>query len=274
MNIQFILLIILLLILFFIIHIHLDKIKHESIMNFKQNTKCHVINLDKNIERLSRFIKSYYESDLNEITITRFNAVNGREINIQKYVNKNTYDRIDRIETDKYRLYHYELTRGAVGCFLSHMEIYKKLVQDNDVDYYIVFEDDVLIPKKCIHNIENYIANAPDNWDILLLGTSMNVTIDNYVMYKKIKSFWGLHSYVIRKSGARKFLEEMKKQKYIHMQIDSMMSIMAGYGKLDIYMTRVNLFGFQPESKTDIQIPVKQMYDIDPFSYPVLLMSE
>lgn len=270
MSLFTILYLILLCVFLYFIHVYLDKSNAHSVAEFKKNSKCYVINLEKNVDRLKLFTDSYLASDLNVLRMIRFNAVNGRTIDLQKYVNDTTYNRILRVESDRQRLYHYELTRGAVGCFLSHMEIYKRLILDDEADYYMVFEDDVLIPKKCINNMERYISNAPKDWDILLFGTSLHETTHNYLMYKKVRYFWGMYSYVISKSGARKFLAKMERLKTIRMQIDSMMSMMAENGMLNVYMKRIGLFRFQPGAKTDIQIPVKEMYGIDPFSYPDL----
>lgn len=66
------------------------------------------------------------------------------------------------------RTYHSELISGAIGCYLSHIRIYKKIVEDN-IPYAIIFEDDVrfLDPEYIFWKKINSL-NIPNDTDIFI----------------------------------------------------------------------------------------------------------
>ena len=54
----------------------------------------------------------------------------------------------------KIRDYHYEInTMGAIGCYLSHIEVWKKIKEDKNCNYGMIFEDDVIVK----HNLKQKI---------------------------------------------------------------------------------------------------------------------
>jgi len=233
---------------------------------FSSKVKSYVINLEKNTERLKSFLNSYESSDINIIPLERFNAINGRNVNLEKYVTTDAYDQILSAEKNGYRLRHYELTRGAVGCFLSHTMIYKKLVDDSNHEVYLVFEDDSYIPPNVIKAIQFYIENAPFDWDIILFGVLREIIDEKGKYFDKIKTWWGLFGYAINKQGANKFLNELSSEKKIDKQIDSMMSMMVQEKKLNVYSTSIHLIKHDSDG-TDIQLPIKVQADINPYRY-------
>lgn len=227
--------------------------------------QCFVINLEKNAERLNHFLNSYFNSDLNVIKLERFNAIYGRKLDLKDYVTNKAYDQIISAEKNGYRVRHYELTRGAVGCFLSHASIFKKLLSDNKHEFYMIFEDDAFVPPKVIHRLEYFVTNAPNDWDILVFGVIREVLYDKGQLFDKVKTWWGLFGYIINKRGAEKFMREFQVNK-IDKQIDSMMSMMIVENKLNVYSSRIHLISHNAEG-TDIQLPIKVQRNIDPFKY-------
>lgn len=65
----------------------------------------------------------------------------------------------------------FEITKSEIGCALSHLKIYKKIVDDN-IDYALILEDDCIVQDK-IHNllgvdgVEKYI----NKWDVVNLSS-------------------------------------------------------------------------------------------------------
>lgn len=259
----------------FIIYVNnrLDNFKYKysldnirEIQTLPKKTKSFVINLDRNKDRLNKFITQYYASDLSIIPLQRFTAIDGKTVDLNKYVSEDAYKQILFSEKSGYRLRHYEMTKGAVGCFISHTALYNMLLKDHDVDYYIIFEDDTVIPKQIISLIHLYISNVPDDWDILLFGILRENVNTKINIYDKVDTWWGLFSYAINKKGALKFLNELDIIKKVDQQIDSMMSLMAKQGKLNVYSTSIYLFK-QGYNKSDIQVPVKIQLNINPYKY-------
>lgn len=253
---------------FYIIHKNMMiKIDNKQ-KQFALKTKCFVINLDRNYKRLHLFLNSYNNSDITAIELKRFSAIDGKTVDIKKYVTDDAFQQIDSAETNGYRLRHYELTRGAVGCFLSHTSLYNELVNDNDNDIYIIFEDDAKLPKQCISKIIFFIENAPADWDILLFGTIRQVISHRSPLYDKVLSWWGLYGYAINKKGANKFLTELALSGKIDKQIDSIMSYIVHEKKLNVYSSRIQFINHNADgTETDIQLPVRISKNIDPFKY-------
>jgi GR25 family glycosyltransferase involved in LPS biosynthesis len=260
-------LVFIILLVFCLIHIRNKVLESKKkIKKFSLDTKSFVINLEKNKQRLHHFTTSYENSDINIIPLERFNAVNGKKLDLQKYVTPKAYDQIMSAETNGYRLRHYELTRGAVGCFLSHTTLYRKLLDDPDREFYLIFEDDAYVPPEVIKPLQFYIENAPNDWDILLFGVIREVLEKKGQYYDKVKIWWGLFGYAINKRGSKKFIDELNQEKRIDKQIDSMMSVMTQENKLNVYSTSVHLVKHDTDG-SDIQLPIKIQSNINPYKY-------
>jgi len=230
----------------------------------KLHTKCWVINLAKNTERLERFNYFYGKSDISQLELERFNAIRGKDLNVKFHLTPTAYNTLIECERLKYRTKHYQLTRGAIGCYMSHTAIYKKLTEDPDYDYYIIFEDDAAILPNVIKKMELAINYAPSDWDMILFAPIMEIISDRTTYFKKYETFWGLCSYVINKKGAEKFMTEYESRP-ISMQIDSKMSLMIMQNKLNVYGFRDKLIWHDRSMGTDIQMPLRILPNVNPF---------
>ena len=230
----------------------------------KLNTKCWVINLPKNKQRLQRFTYFYNQSDISKLPLETFSAIKGRELDAEKYLSFESYKVLLESEKQKYRTKHYQLTRGAIGCYLSHTTIYKKLINDPKYNYYIIFEDDAAILPKVLNKLETAITYAPADWDMILFAPIMEVISEKTVLFKKYETFWGLCAYVINKKGAKKFIKEFNARP-ISMQIDSKMSLMIMQDKLNVYGYRDTMTWHDRSMGTDIQMQLKKIPNINPF---------
>ena len=154
----------------------------------------------------------------------------------------------------KYRTKHYELSYGAVGCYLSHVNIWKKLEKDN-LDYILIFEDDAY-PTFNFTELQQIINNdVPNDWDIIFFGgiyNDYNIIKDNIV---KLKRFYETHAYIINKKGALKLLS---KAFPIKKQIDSWLSDQVLQNYVNIYGITKNKWTQNSKiNKSDIQTEIK-----------------
>lgn len=232
-----------------------------------ENTKLSCINLKKNRDRLVSVKSKYLESDLIALPFNRFDAIYGRDVDINNWLTKSTIKELKDVESRKYRLYHHQLTYGGVGCFLSHYTLALDLTRDLKYDYYIILEDDINIRKDIYEKLNDYVENAPKDWDMLIFGYFRLSSVKMNQQYMKPKGFWGMQGYIINKAGASKFVNDVDYQK-IDGQVDSYMSRMQQQGKINIYATEErlvysNLLG----NKTNIQMPLLHVKNIDPFNY-------
>jgi GR25 family glycosyltransferase involved in LPS biosynthesis len=132
--------------------------------------------------------------------INMFDAVYGKHVDLN---NLKTFDRNINFN------FNYEYI-AEVGCYLSHLMLIKKSME-NKKKYTVIFEDDFVLEDKNIHDkIEKIIYNVKD-FDIIYLG-NLN---DNYDINKKISeniyeknnniSLIGTHAYIINNKNINKF---------------------------------------------------------------------
>lgn len=200
---------------------------------FYKNTKAYVINLDHRKDRLELFKNTY---NFHNIDYEVISAIDGNKLDINRLHKEQIVgDYVMNTINKKIRDYHYEInTMGAIGCYLSHIEVWKKIKEDKNCKYGIIFEDDVLINNNITDKvIYEYINNLPNDWDILLLNKS-NIKKSNEIKNNlvKVSIFLRTHSYIINKNSINKILNEMMP---LNQHIDFKLSCLATLGKINIY---------------------------------------
>ena len=138
MNIYYLIIIILFLIL--IIKNNNEKYVTTSNAIIKENFNgddfnVYLIHMAKNKDRLTNFNNYHNNSDLSFKKINIFPAIVGRDLNLINFVSSKGYEQILMTERTNKRHHHYDLTRGAVGCYLSHLSIYKKKMNINSIGW-------------------------------------------------------------------------------------------------------------------------------------------
>ncbi len=144
-------------------------------INKKIDIPIYIINLKKDIEKKMHIQKLCKKYNLYPELI---DAVDGRllseeEIN-EVYSSTKAINNIQR-----------ELSRGEIGCALSHINIYRKMVKENITEAIIVeddieFDNDLL---KVLHKVNDF----PNHWNLVLLGHHTCSARDLETNY----SFWG-----------------------------------------------------------------------------------
>jgi GR25 family glycosyltransferase involved in LPS biosynthesis len=249
--------------------------RHVQRERFVVDIKCKVINLERNTDRWKHFSAGFNASDsMRHLDLERIEAVDGALAFSQPNESRiplDVHDKLMQTESSRQRIYHHQLTKGAVGCYLSHIRIFEALLRDNSCDFYVIFEDDALIPSNDVPDLGGIVQSAPADWDILVLGyfrkTPHLDESNNDAAFVRVVHFWGLHAYVINKTGAAKIIAEWRKSG-LTMQIDSVMSVMASFDALNIYASR-NIIFYTSNFGSDIQLPIMENNAaIDPFFIP------
>lgn len=222
----------------------------------------YLINMEKNNDRLSHFIDNYYATDLKSLMFKRFIGIDGNTIDVEKFVTPKALKEITHASEAGFRTKHYQLTKGAVGCYLSHLNLYKYIASSNK-PYGIIFEDDVVINKDVFEKLNKYVALVPNNWDILLLSCFC-IVCDTYSHYYNTERFFNLHGYIIKKESAKMIYELLDKQ-LIKQQIDSELSDLVANGKVKIYCLKDSLAKQGMMFETTIQVPVKLVAGVNPY---------
>jgi GR25 family glycosyltransferase involved in LPS biosynthesis len=126
--------------------------------------KVKVINLDRRPDRWKRFSKQAGVFQLGQVyPIERFSAVDGKTIDVE------TDDRISmrtkRNIKFRTRRTHEDIdTVGAIGCYLSHVTIWKEFLASN-ASAIMVLEDDAMIPADFVdrfHTVSKRLSEIGD----------------------------------------------------------------------------------------------------------------
>jgi GR25 family glycosyltransferase involved in LPS biosynthesis len=232
-----------------------NKTNCKLIESFNTNInkyKQYLINLDHRSDRFN--VTNNLLSIFNFKHVIRYPAINGKNMLYNELVNIVDPDAMTSI-LNNFRKEHHELSYGAVGCYLSHVNIWDELSKLYDTNEIIIFEDDTY-PAFSLDKINIILQkHVPSDWDIVLFGGIYNETklINDNV--SKIYKFYQMHAYIINKNGANKLL---KKAYPIKKQIDSWLSDLASDNYINIYGVNNNKWVQNSEiNNTDIQTIIK-----------------
>ena len=127
------------------------------------------------------------------------------------------------------------LPRGVIGCFLSHRNFWKKVVDERH-ECAIVLEDDCELEPGFAETVDAALAELPQTWDVCLLGAlgcahprgrhgGLNPMIGWYAggtrrTRRLSESLFvphkpaGTHAYLISSRGAAKLLRQLARATY------------------------------------------------------------
>lgn len=99
------------------------------------------------------------------------------------------------------------LTKGGIGCALSHRNIYRKIIDEN-INRCLILEDDVKFDINFFSKMKLIENKIPQDFDILFLGYHFsNISKDINKYYFVPSKTYGLFGYVVSKEGAKKLLD-------------------------------------------------------------------
>lgn len=157
-----------------------------------------------NLERSKERLKKIKEKARNEnININFYKAVDGNKLkntDIKKLCTDNYYKEIMR--NSKY---------GNIGCYLSHLNLWKKINNEN-IDYALIIEDDIVFCKNFKNELLKSLKTIPNNWDIIFLGLTrpcgkqINNNIYSILEKKCDKNNGGLFAYIVNGKNIKKMI--------------------------------------------------------------------
>lgn len=181
--------------------------------------KKYLISLAKDSARRALF---FSQADTADFQV--FDAINTMSVEWQELEQK--YD-LSKFEQH----YHRRVTKGEVGCTLSHLGVYQQILNDESIEeqeYCLVCEDDALFNQNVQLALDNLVQQALSA-DIVLVGQSKISSFDDIFLeiefpttfkckmkpiantiyrfaYPYKNYYAGTVAYLIKKSCARKFL--------------------------------------------------------------------
>ncbi|XP_032147072.1 procollagen galactosyltransferase 2 isoform X3 [Sapajus apella] len=166
-----------------------------------------MINLKRRKDRRDRMLRTLYEQ---EIEVKIVEAVDGKALNTSQLKSLN----IEMLPGYRDPYSSRPLTRGEIGCFLSHYSVWKEVI-DRELEKTLVIEDDVRFEhqfKKKLMKLMDDIDQAQLDWELIYIGRKrMQVkepekvvpNVENLV--EADYSYWTL-GYAISLEGAQKLV--------------------------------------------------------------------
>jgi glycosyl transferase family 25 len=106
------------------------------------------------------------------------------------------------------------LTRGEIGCYASHLALWRRVASGEYPDVILICEDDIRLPDDFQVLLDTALRAAPPGWDVIRLSAPSKRTIwpvrpicgrHRLVHYSKIPTLLG--AYLISRRGAEKLLK-------------------------------------------------------------------
>lgn len=181
-------------------------------LNKKQKIPIFVVNLKNDIEKKEHMQELCQKYNLQ---IEFIEAVDGRALN-KKDINE-VYSSIEAIDVSGR-----ELSRGEIGCALSHKIIYEKILYDN-IELSLILEDDIDFNEDLL-TILDMKNEFQENWELVLLGhhTGYSRDVDTlasiwsqvqltekYRTVRPCEKGYGTYGYLITHIGAKKLLDHL-----------------------------------------------------------------
>ena len=162
-----------------------------------------VINLDSSKDRLEHISS---ETDRLKLEFTRISAVNGSLLDAASLSKHYNYS-LNR------KIYRRPLSLGEIGCYMSHIKCWEKIIRD-DLSMALILEDDAELDDH-LEVVLTEIENLSESWDIIKLcdppKKKKHFVLDRlsehfYLFrYRKIPS--RATGYLVSQEGALKLVE-------------------------------------------------------------------
>lgn len=192
-----------------------ESVQNKVVTQINKIDRFYVISLARKPERLQYFMKECKQKKVDASMVVPFKAVDGSLLK----------------ENDERQKYFCDdhLNQGEKGCALSHMTIWEEMIKE-DLQYVVVFEDDIIFLKNFYVQLANLMLNLPKDAWLLQLGISpyqkIRCTphiirkINDYVGYGQQKFDPGTFAYLITKEGAQQLINHINEDG-IHRSIDA-----------------------------------------------------
>jgi GR25 family glycosyltransferase involved in LPS biosynthesis len=183
----------------------------------------------ENIEAIKSFIKETYDKELNisgvdggllkqdEITDRVLEGIIEPTHHPDTDLSLKDAGKLVRMNEFTYRKPF--MNSSEIGCFLSHYNIWKDIL-NNEIPYTIIFEDDAKLDTKIFaKELEKIMNNAPENFDIISLYKHEGQVTRKFINYNELfyltdTKVWGTSAYIITLNAVKELMENIIPIKY------------------------------------------------------------
>ncbi len=189
-----------------------------------EKIQAFVINLNKSIQRWS-FITYQFQKYSQSISLERFPAIYGPSLKrpeLSELVHPLVLEKLG--QRDDAEIPHI----AAIGCYLSHYNIWKMIASSVTIPFALVMEDDVeLLDNRFDQNLRDTINRAPEKWEVLFIEDIKHLSPPKSVhgpagKYFQIPTYHICAAgYLLSKAGAEKLVKNALPIRY---QVDNFMA--------------------------------------------------
>ncbi|MGE5027459.1 MAG: glycosyltransferase family 25 protein [Betaproteobacteria bacterium] len=165
--------------------------------------RIYVINLARHPERRD-FMKA--QLDALGLKFERVDAIDGQRLNEEEIAKNHDVGLAHKITGRS-------LSRGEIGCALSHLSIYRKMVEQR-IPYAIIFEDDALLSSQFPTILERMKNRIDPEEEMIILFTRAHKYTSWFSKkigkaHKLVSTVeaWDAHGYLVTQAAARKLLK-------------------------------------------------------------------
>ena len=164
--------------------------------------KTFIINLERDRKRKENIIKQLQYHNIQNYEFIK--AVDGQNGDLQYYDFQVIPDWVEPF-TSKV------MTKGEIGCALSHYNIWKKIVSEN-LEYSLILEDDIILCENFSEKLDSICSNILEElkeFDLLYLGRRpLNINNETKINDSiiKVKYSYGTHAYIVSNKCSKKLL--------------------------------------------------------------------
>ena len=152
------------------------------------------------------------------------------------------------------------LSHGSLGCAFSHMKLLEQISTYHDNEYFIIFEDDILLNENFKLKLNSLIDNYPIDADMFFLGTRNERKRDykfrcNYGYNKTYNSRLGAYAYILNPKNAKKIIELIKPMNLLCGGIDTAIGKLIRQNKIKAYQFEQSIVIHDSNSPSNIFNP-------------------
>lgn len=151
-----------------------------------------------------------------------------------------------------------QLTRPAIGCFLSHLAIWKRFLQSGEERILIVEDDAVPSADFTPERARQVMAALPPDADMLLLGCTIMDGLAEPTsgpMFTRIFYYNGTYAYLLTRTGCLALLPHMLPLR-THVDNQISLALVAESQALRVYCCEPRLFTHDFTVLSDVYVPV------------------
>lgn len=191
--------------------------------------KAYIILNKENQKRVDNVNALIAEHNLNEFDLKIFDAIMAKNFSIKQNWG----------------------TLGMVGCYLSHLQIWKECIRNNDTEPVLIMEDDFKVGSIGFRSVmKTILDNVEEDWDFIMLGyfaEGSKIEVSKGLCISD--DFSGTHFYLMNPKNLKNKIHLFEK---MTTQIDWQMKQLMNKGELNIYLSKTNLVS-QSGFKTTVQ---------------------